>query len=878
MNKILSRIAALTLGLGLAIGVGVFANQKEAVEAKADTDVTFKIGTDSSSTSTMSKDGITLSTTNGTFSRTDNYRIYASNSLTVSSTVGNITKMVFTISQNTFTADVGTWTDASKTWTGSAVSITLTVSGGQVRFTQLVVTYANSGATYTIHYNNNGGSGSMDDSTGATPLVAACTFNAPEGKVFSRWNTAANGSGTDYAVGATAASDLTLYAIWENAPSAVSLNNIGNGLGDSANTVMATTNVNDDYTSAPYTLNYYQCKLQTSGDIKGIFLTKSVNAFVSNHTEMPRGITSVELFVSPSAAAATTYDVAFGDSEFTSATSGIGAVNIAAGNSHEFVNSSNVGAKYFCISLGNANNGQIYKIVINYEAFDPSLDNMTIKLNQSSEGPFNINYSSSAYSFYANDTGQVDADWTVGDNTIITVEEDANHVALVRTLKPGTTTLTATADGHNPSTVQITVNAGTVQSLAITGSMTKKDYSAGESWNPAGFVVNATYSTGYVANVTNQAEWSYNPASPALGVESVVATASFGGQNVSSSAQAVTVTRINPIQGLYSKASGAAVDVYGYYVGFLDGTGPVIMDGEYGIVIYAKTHDVSSYEEGKTILHVTGSISIYNGLYEIAGTVNIQKVASADVAAPVTYAAKGGETNDYASRLTTVTGKISAVTQGSLTADPAAADIKMTFTVGAASVQVFYKKAAQDATDMAKLKAAMDADEEITIKGFTSWYNAFQVQMSGIVAADESYTAAKFAQDLLDDTKDLCDAYVDGTSSYSSYRSQLQSIWSSLASKYATLPNDEKTTLGNALRNESGTVVEQAMARYDFLTGKYELSNFIVGRTPISNTLVHFDILNGESNTVITVIVLAASISMVGTALFFILKKKRESK
>lgn len=518
------------------------------------------------------------------------------------------------------------------------------------------------------------------------------------------------------------------------------------------------------------------------------------------------------------------------------------------------------------------------KIEVTYAEIDPAL-NMTIKLNQSSEGPFNIDYSSNAYSFYANDSiGQVDANWTVGDNTIITVEEDVNHVALVHTLKPGTTTLTATADGLNTATAQITVNAGTVQSLAISGAMTKKDYTTSESWNPSGFVVNATYSTGYVANVANQAEWSYNPASPALGVDSVIATASFGGQNVSSSAQAVTVTRINPIQGLYSKSSGAAVDVYGYYVGFLDGTGPVIMDGEYGIVIYAKTHDVSSYEEGKTILHVTGSISIYNGLYEIAGTVNIQKVASADVAAPVTYAAKGGETNDCASRLTTVTGKISAVTQGSLTADPAAADIKMTFTVGAASVQVFYKRAAQDATDMAKLKSAMDADEEITIKGFTSWYNAFQVQMSGIVAADESYTAAKFAQDLLDDTKDLCDAYVDGTSSYSSYRSQLQSIWSSLASKYATLPNDEKTTLGNALRNESGTVVEQAMARYDFLTGKYELSNFIVGRTPISNTLVHFDILNGERNTVIIVIVLAASISMVGTALFFILKKKKESK
>ena len=68
--------------------------------------------------------------------------------------------------------------------------------------------------SYTITYNNNGGSGTMANTTNT---VAECTFGAPSAtKEFKEWNTAANGSGTAYAAGATATSDLNLYAIWQD--------------------------------------------------------------------------------------------------------------------------------------------------------------------------------------------------------------------------------------------------------------------------------------------------------------------------------------------------------------------------------------------------------------------------------------------------------------------------------------------------------------------------------------------------------------------------------------------------------------------------------------------------------------------------------------
>ena len=426
---------------------------------------------------------------------------------------------------------------------------------------------------------------------------------------------------------------------------------------------------------------------------------------------------------------------------------------------------------------------------------------------------------------------------------------------------------------------------GELVSLDISGSMTKTSYTtADSSWNPDGFVVTGTYEDEYEADVTSSVEWSYNPSVPALNVTNVVATATFGGKSVSSSAQTVSVARVNPIQALYSKDSGDSVDVYGYYVGFLDGTGPVIMDGDYGVVVYNKSADVSGYTEKETILHVTGSISIYKGLYEIgsptisdASEIPQDKVPSN----PVVYAAQGGETPEYASRLTTVTGT-PAVVSGSFDADAGTSDITMNFTVGTKTIQVFYKKAAQtaDADAFSAIKAAVASSEEITIKGFTGWYNAFQVQMNGVVEAVDSYTAEQFAQDLIDQTDAVCSAYPgdkDPSYNYNDYKSQLVAIWSDLASadKYPSLPSDQKEILANAARDEDGDVVEQAMARYDFLTGKYELSNFINGRTPMAN---HYNNLTVESsNNMMIIIVVISSITVLSLGILVVLKKKKHN-
>ena len=69
--------------------------------------------------------------------------------------------------------------------------------------------------TYTVTYKANNGSEVEDVVVEGAKKIAENTFAAQEGFKFVGWNTAADGSGDDYEVGAKVESDLTLYAQWE---------------------------------------------------------------------------------------------------------------------------------------------------------------------------------------------------------------------------------------------------------------------------------------------------------------------------------------------------------------------------------------------------------------------------------------------------------------------------------------------------------------------------------------------------------------------------------------------------------------------------------------------------------------------------------------
>ena len=160
-------------------------------------------------------------------------------SITVSGTYyGNSMTAGTSVSGNTVTDNT---TDVARTWTttsGGTHVVSSVGDGGldaiyiqnvastnvQLRFTALSVEYVTTGSgtptTYTVTYDANGGTGTLEDSNspydnGSTVTVLANTFTR-DGYTFSNWNTAADGSGTGYDADDTftITANTTLYAQW----------------------------------------------------------------------------------------------------------------------------------------------------------------------------------------------------------------------------------------------------------------------------------------------------------------------------------------------------------------------------------------------------------------------------------------------------------------------------------------------------------------------------------------------------------------------------------------------------------------------------------------------------------------------------------------
>lgn len=230
MNKLFSKIAALSVGLTLAIGVGVAIGGNTAKGAKASENVTFDATTDSGEGS-ITKSGITVSMSTMNRSQKDNFRANSGSDITVTSSAGNITSAAFTCTasgtsnygpgkMDVKSGSEGTYSYSGKvgTWSGNSTSFVLQTTA-QVRITLIEITY-DGGVTpvteYTVTYDANDGTVSPTSQKvdGGTVLN---TFPTPtrDGYDFDGWQV--NGEG-EYVTSVTVNSDITLVAHWTEAP------------------------------------------------------------------------------------------------------------------------------------------------------------------------------------------------------------------------------------------------------------------------------------------------------------------------------------------------------------------------------------------------------------------------------------------------------------------------------------------------------------------------------------------------------------------------------------------------------------------------------------------------------------------------------------
>lgn len=134
-------------------GNGDITTPEGAIVFDADTDKG-NAGTDSNNAAayTITKDGVTITVSSGilgTYNNEAHYRIYKNQTLTVTSTVGNVKKVTFTCTANDdtkygpgcFTWSTGdyTYSGPTGTWTGDAAEVVFTASSNQVRASQIVV-------------------------------------------------------------------------------------------------------------------------------------------------------------------------------------------------------------------------------------------------------------------------------------------------------------------------------------------------------------------------------------------------------------------------------------------------------------------------------------------------------------------------------------------------------------------------------------------------------------------------------------------------------------------------------------------------------------------------------------------------------------------
>lgn len=109
--------------------------------------------------------------------------------------------------------------------------------------------------------------------------------------------------------------------------------------------------------------------------------------------------------------------------------------------------------------------------------------------------------------------------------------------------------------------------------------------------------------------------------------------------------------------------------------------------------------------------------------------------------------------------------------------------------------------------------------------------------------------------------------------------------WDLLADQFdALLSNDEKNLLIDGEASESGNEIAKALARYDFIVGKYYFGGLDVSFTdfmgrnpaPIANLYLNAVSQNTSSNPIVLIIAVSSSLAAVGTFLLMLRKKKED--
>ncbi len=481
------------------------------------------------------------------------------------------------------------------------------------------------------------------------------------------------------------------------------------------------------------------------------------------------------------------------------------------------------------------------------------------------------------YTLTATSSGEVT--WSSSSPLVASVDNGK-----ITALAKGTTTITATC-GSLKATCLVTVNEPEVITLSkIETSGQTTNFNLNDVFNYDG-TLTATYSNGATKTVTPTSISTVDMST--IGNKTITITYTENGISKTTSYQinvidpSIIQKNENSVKKCYSisKAGTLGFSVYGVYMGVVNGSDVVIMNGEYGIMLY-QTSKENSWVVGQTVLKVSSStLDIYNNLYELKNcVVGVETDATTieeEIYPVVTYTITGKETSsnqDLANRLSTATGVVKTLNSTSYTSGK---DISGTIEINGNSFNIFAKKnTVASKTLFDALNESMNNNTSITLEGFTTIYKTtFQISISNIVIKDETYTAEEFANDFLNMTNSICET--SKLNNWSNVLDQLSPVWIKLDSStyFLKLSSTEVQKLIDATPLENGEVIEQAMNRYDHIIERYGLKNFIARNVTYnaSNILS----LNNNDKLLLPLIIIS-SITAVSVIGLILLKKKEQ--
>lgn len=462
----------------------------------------------------FTKDGVTISTTQGAGAESDkvySYRIYKGQTFTVASTVGEITKIEITCTANGSTkygpgcfGAIEGYSCSGKigTWTGSATSVRLKASTNQVRATKIVVTV---------------------ESAPAANLTSIAVSGTPtnktyfDGEPFDPTGLVVTGTYDD-----GTKKEITEGIGWVKDPEILKL-------GTTSVDVKASVG---NITSNIYTVTGITVKEKVT--LIGIEANGTPDEFWKGDKFNKNGITVTALW-SDESESDVTEQCQFTEPDMT--TAGKKTVTVTYENkecTYEIEVKTIENTKETAYTVSEAKKW--------IDAGKDLASQVYVKGIVSKVDSYNEKYKSITY-WLDDNTFQVysgkglDAkDFTSQDD----IEIGAN-VIICGKIKKFINNNTYEFDKENYLVEYKAPVEKVLKSIAISGEATKTTYFEGETFDPTGLVVTATYDDESTRVVTNGVKWTFDPETLILGATEVNVTATYG-EKTASKTVAVTVT------------------------------------------------------------------------------------------------------------------------------------------------------------------------------------------------------------------------------------------------------------------------------------------------------------------------------------------------